>query len=162
MLHKVPSRKPRRAGGHFAIVASRYNRKYVDALVDAAEAELRREGSNPITVVRVPGAFEIPVVAATLARSEPRFDAILCLGVILRGQTPHAEHIGTGVTQALIRLQIDTGIPTIHEVLLLESEEQARQRCLDPNHNRGREAAQTAVEMARVMRGLAADKEVPF
>jgi 6,7-dimethyl-8-ribityllumazine synthase len=154
MLKKVTNARGRKAGGSFAIVASRYNARYVNAMLRAAQAELRRAGAK-VQVVRVPGAYEIPVVAAKLARaSSPRLSAIICLGVILRGETVHAAHIGDSVSRALMRIQLETEIPVIHEVLLLENKEQARVRCMDRKHNRGREAAQTALEMARVMAGL--------
>ncbi len=155
MLKTVKTTSARADGGRFAIVASRYNARYVDSMLRAARKTLKDAGAALVQVVRVPGAFEIPVVAAKLAhRTAPAFDAIICLGVVLRGRTVHAEHIGTGVTQALARLQVDTFVPMIHEVLLLENEDQARARCLDSDHNRGAEAAQTAIEMARVMRAL--------
>ncbi len=138
----------------FAIVASRYNAKYVDAMLRAAEAEITRAG-GAVRVVRVPGAYEIPVVAARLARaSTPPLGAIICLGVILRGATTHAQHIGEAVSNALVQIQLQHEIPVIHEVLLLENADQARERCLDPRHNRGLEAAQTALAMAWVMQSL--------
>lgn len=152
MLKKISLKTHHRVGGRFAIVASRYNRRYVDAMVRAAVRTLKGAGGS-VEVIRVPGAFEIPAVAAKLALAEG-FDALICLGVVLRGATTHAQHIGEAVTNALILLQVTYQIPVIHEVLLLENEEQARERCLDAKHNRGIEAAQTALEMAAVMRRL--------
>ena len=152
MLKKISLKTHHRVGGRFAIVASRYNRRYVDAMVRAAVRTLQGAGGS-VDVIRVPGAFEIPAVAAKLALAEG-FDALICLGVVLRGATTHAQHIGEAVTNALVLLQVTCQIPVIHEVLLLENEDQARERCLDPKHNRGIEAAQTALEMAAVMRRL--------
>jgi 6,7-dimethyl-8-ribityllumazine synthase len=156
MLTKVKEPKSASArGARFAIVASKYNAEYVDAMVSAAEGALKSAGASEVRVVRVPGAYEVPVVAARLARSKsPRYAAIICLGVILRGETTHAQHIGEAVSQALALIQVKTEVPIIHEVLLLESRQQAEIRCLDKNHNRGLEAAQTALEMARIMASL--------
>jgi 6,7-dimethyl-8-ribityllumazine synthase len=151
MLKSVRNSKHLAALGSFAIVASRYNAKYVDAMLRAAVAELKRAGAKRIQVVRVPGAFEIPAVAATLAA---RVSAVICLGVVFQGQTSHAQHIGWGVTHALAQIQIQQNIPVIHGVFVFEKEEHARVRCLGRKHNRGREAAQTALEMARVMERL--------
>jgi 6,7-dimethyl-8-ribityllumazine synthase len=162
MLKPIKARTFRAGEGRFAIVASRYNARYVDAMVQAARAELRRAGVRKPQTVRVPGAYEIPVVAARLARTAsspatrntqdaPPLRAIICLGVILRGETAHAAHIGEAVSRALMEIQVQYEVPVIHEVLLLENEEQARARCLDPKRNRGREAAQTALAMAQVM-----------
>ena len=154
MLKRVKKSQTRADGSHFAIVASKYNARYVDAMVKAAKAELVGAGAE-VRVVRVPGAFEIPVVAAAFARQvSPKISAIVCLGVILRGATHHAQTICDGVTNALVKIQVEQLVPVIHEVLLLESAEQARVRCLDPKHNRGVEAARTALAMAAVMREL--------
>jgi 6,7-dimethyl-8-ribityllumazine synthase len=152
MLQPIQRKKSGARGGNFVIVASTYNAKYVDAMVRAAQAEIRRAGGKA-QLIRVPGAYEIPVVAARLARTG-KFSGIICLGVILRGATTHAQHIGEAVSTALSLIQIKHEVPVIHEVLLLENEQQARERCLDKEHNRGTEAAQTALEMARVMKRL--------
>jgi 6,7-dimethyl-8-ribityllumazine synthase len=154
MLKPISRKKSRTTDARFAIVASRYNARYVDAMVRAARAELKRAGAG-VLLVRVPGAYEIPVAAKRLARARgAEFAAIICLGVILRGQTVHAEHIGRAVSDALMRIQLDHEVPVIHEVLLLENEEQARARCLGGRFNRGAEAALTALTMAQVMRDL--------
>ena len=158
MLKRVRSSKvkAKRQAGSFAIIASRYNRRYVDGMLNAARRCLEDAGATDVRIVRVPGAYEIPVVAARLARGDVGpLSAMICLGVILRGETTHAQHIGEAVTFALTQLQVQHGIPIIHEVLLLENEQQAEVRCLSPKHNRGTEAAQTALEMASVMQNLA-------
>ncbi|MGB7769675.1 MAG: 6,7-dimethyl-8-ribityllumazine synthase [Verrucomicrobiia bacterium] len=159
MLRKIRQKKIQSPGGTFAIVASRYNARYVDAMLRAARAELGRAGVSRIQMVRVPGAYEIPLAAKRLARASrlgpnTPLSAIICLGVILRGETVHAAHIGDTVSRALMEIQLAHEIPVIHEVLLLENEAQARVRCLGRKHNRGAEAAQTALAMARVMAGL--------
>ena len=154
MLKPVTSRKFDARNAEFAIVASKYNGRYVDAMLRAAQAELKRARAK-VRVVRVPGAYEVPVVAARLARKSPASAAIICLGVILRGQTVHAAHIGDAVSRALMEIQLKHEVPVIHEVLLLENEEQAKVRCLGTKHNRGTEAAQTALAMAEVMAALA-------
>ncbi|HEX7654057.1 MAG TPA: 6,7-dimethyl-8-ribityllumazine synthase [Verrucomicrobiae bacterium] len=156
MLKKVSSKKFTAKDTSFAIVASTYNAKYVDSMLKAAKQELLRAGAS-VQVVRVPGAYEIPVVTARLARQaaqESSLAGIICLGVILRGATTHAQHIGEAVSNALAQIQVVTEVPVIHEVLLLENEQQAQQRCLDKQHNRGLEAAQTALAMAQVMASL--------
>jgi len=155
----------------FAVIASEYNARYVNAMISAAKAELKRAGVREVKVIRVPGAFEIPVVAARLARAtcshaspithhrtritQPApLSAIICLGVILRGETVHAAQIGEAVSRALMQIQLNYELPVVHEVLLLENEEQARVRCLGRTHNRGAEAAQTALAMARLMQTI--------
>jgi 6,7-dimethyl-8-ribityllumazine synthase len=152
MLQSIRKQKTRATDGSFVIVASTYNARYVDAMLRAAQTEIRRAGGK-VRVVRVPGAYEIPVVVARVARTR-QADGIICLGVILRGATTHAQHIGEAVSNALALIQIQHEVPVIHEVLLLENEQQARERCLDKKHNRGTEAAQTALAMAQIMSRL--------
>jgi 6,7-dimethyl-8-ribityllumazine synthase len=155
MLKTVKRKSFRANQASFAIVASQYNAGYVDAMLRAATAELKKARAKSVQVIRVPGAYEIPVVAARLAR-EGSVSAIVCLGVILRGETAHAAHIGEAVSQALMQIQLRYEVPVIHEVLLLDNEEQARVRCLGRKHNRGAEAAQTALAMAQVIEKLQA------
>ena len=154
MLKTVKTKAARASGGTFAIVASRYNAEFVDAMLHAAREELLLAKAH-VRIVRVPGAFEIPVAASRLAQSKSRrYDAIICLGVIFQGETSHAQHIGKGVTYALAQIQVGQKIPVIHGVFVFEKVKQAKVRCLGKKHNRGTEAAQTALEMARVMKGL--------
>jgi 6,7-dimethyl-8-ribityllumazine synthase len=153
MLRKVKKGSGQKKGGRFAIVASCYNARYVDAMLRAARAELKRAGAS-VKVVRVPGAYEIPVAAARMAQASPSYDAIICLGVIFQGETAHAQHIGDAVSHALMRLQVDRVLPVIHCVQLFGNEQQAEVRCLGRKHNRGREASQTALTMAKVMPSL--------
>jgi 6,7-dimethyl-8-ribityllumazine synthase len=145
MLKPVRKTKAAKTGG--------YNAEYVDAMVHTAREELHRAGAK-VRVVRVPGAFEIPAVAAKLA-GRGRYSAVICLGVIFQGQTSHAQHIGWGVTHALAQIQVQHKLPVIHGVFVFEKVKHARVRCLKPEHNRGTEAAHTALEMARVMAKLA-------
>ena len=154
MLRQIQQKKIQPGGGTFAIVASRYNSEYVDAMLHAARETLLAAGAH-VRIVRVPGAFEIPAAAARLAQPG-RYAAIICLGVIFQGETSHAQHIGWGVTHALAQIQVRDRIPVIHGVFTFEKVKHARVRCLGQKHNRGTEAAQTALEMARVMKSLRA------
>jgi 6,7-dimethyl-8-ribityllumazine synthase len=142
-------------GLRFAVVASRYNRRYADALAAHATRTLRKAGAarDDVQVVRVPGGFEIPVVVDRLA-GRGGYDAIIALGVIIRGETAHADLIGGAITRQLAEIAVRHGVPVIHEVLLLANEQQAEARCVRPAHNRGTEAALTAIEMARLIREL--------
>jgi 6,7-dimethyl-8-ribityllumazine synthase len=152
MLKKVKTRSEKNVGGLFAIIASRYNAEYVDSMLRAARVELENAKAH-IRIVRVPGAFEIPAVAAKLAASG-RYSAIICLGVVFQGETSHAQHISWGVTHALAQIQVQQKVPVIHGVFVFEKVKHAKVRCLGVKHNRGTEAAHTALDMARVMKGL--------
>ncbi len=153
MLKKVSRQRQSGAGCRFVIVASRFNVPYVDAMVRAARLELKRAGGT-VRTLRVPGAFEIPVVAAKLAASSEPPSAVICLGVIFQGQTSHAKHVAWGVTHALAQIQIQHHVPVIHGVFEFENKEHARVRCMDPDHSRGTEAARTAIHMAGLMSGI--------
>jgi 6,7-dimethyl-8-ribityllumazine synthase len=135
----------------FVIVASRFNSQYVDGLVDHATNELRALAPEAtVAIHQVPGAFEIPVVVGELAQKKTA-DAIIACGVILQGETDHAQNLSRSVTDALQRIAVDHGVPVINVVLSFDTEEQAVARCLGNKINRGTEAARTAVEIANVM-----------
>ncbi len=152
MLKSTQRKTAVKQTARIAIVASTYNAEYVDGMVEGALDALTGE----VELIRVPGAFEIPVAAATLAqRKRRRPAAVICLGVILRGQTTHAEYVGQSVTQQLAALAVETGIPMVHEVLLLENKTQAKARCLKAETNRGTEAAQTAIAMTGLLAKIA-------
>ena len=148
--------KPRVTGTKrvFVLVASQFNAKYVRGLATHCTDELRRlSPASRIALHRVPGAFEIPIVVREKAR-QGNVDAIVALGVILQGETAHAQYLGQVVTQALQQISLEHGVPVIHGVLSLKDEEQARKRCLEDEINRGTEAARTAVEMANLLAKL--------
>ncbi|SRR5581483_7303454 len=142
----------------FAIIASRFNAEFVQGLVDHATNELRALApAAHITLHQVPGAFEIPLVARELAMQK-KPDAILALGVIVKGQTDHAEHLARSVTDALQRIALEHGVPIIHAVLSVNHVNEARERCLEDKINRGTEAARAAVEISNVMAELRDNK----
>jgi 6,7-dimethyl-8-ribityllumazine synthase len=133
------------------IVASRFNAQYVDGLIDHATQELRALApQGTILLHRVPGSFEIPVVVRELA-AQNKADAIIACGVILQGETDHAQNLSRSVTDALQRIAIEYGVPVITAVLSFDNENQARARCLENKINRGTEAARAAVEIANVL-----------
>lgn len=135
----------------FAIVASQFNRRYVDGLVAHAQREFDAIApGSMVELYEVPGAFEIPLVVQMLAQ-RGGVDAILALGVVIEGETAHARLIASVITEKLSDLGLRHRLPVVHEVLLLENEEQARRRCLEEEINRGTEAARVAVRMAEVM-----------
>ncbi|MDQ3117070.1 MAG: 6,7-dimethyl-8-ribityllumazine synthase [Verrucomicrobiota bacterium] len=138
----------------FVLVASQFNAKYVQGLVTHCTDELRAlSPASNVVLHLVPGAFEIPIVVQEVARQK-NVDAIVALGVILKGETPHAEHLGDSVTQALQQVALEHGIPVINVVLSLLDEDQARKRCLEDKINRGTEAARAAFEMANLLAEL--------
>jgi 6,7-dimethyl-8-ribityllumazine synthase len=135
------ARSPRH---RFALVASTFNREYVDGLLAAATATLR---GHELTTVRVPGAFEIPLQVQRLARTK-RYAAVIALGIVWQGRTAHAQEITRGVTDALMRIMLETDVPVIHQVLSIQTEAEARARCFGTKLNRGREAGEAALEVA--------------
>ena len=155
MSSTAPSRpKIAKAKRTFHIVASRFNAQYVDGLVDHAMNELRTLAPDAnISLHRVPGAFEIPVVVRELA-ARNKTDAVIACGVILQGETNHAQNLSRSVTDALQRIAVEHAVPVINVVLSFANEDQARVRCLEDRINRGTEAARAAVEIANVVAEL--------
>jgi len=145
----------RAAGFRFALVVSKYNDFVTDRLQAGALAALAAAGVAPgdITVVRVPGAFEIPMAAQHAAESG-QFDALVCLGCLIRGETPHFEYISSAVSHGLTEAAAATGIPMAFGVLTTNSAEEALARAVDGSGNKGREAAVAAIEMAEVIAQL--------
>lgn len=141
----------------FQIVASEFNAQYVQGLVAHAFDELHQLAPGAaISIHRVPGSFEIPVVVRELARAN-QADAIIACGVIMRGETNHAKNLSRSVTDALQRIAIDYGVPVINAVLSFNNKRQARDRCIKDTINRGTEAARAAVEIAGTMSKLRGD-----
>jgi len=134
-----------------AIVASQYNPEFVEGLYTHVTTELAAlMPDNAVQRFSAPGAFEIPLIVQEVAE-RGGFTAIIALGVIIQGQTQHARLVAEAVTHALLDLSLRHRVPVIHEVLLLENEEQARVRCLEDTINRGTEAARAAVRMIQAI-----------
>ena len=142
------------SGLRVAVVAASWHQKVMDSLVHNAERTLAELGVEETTVVRVPGSFELPVVAARLATT---YDAVVALGVVIRGGTPHFEYVCQAVTEGLGRVALDTGVPVGFGVLTCDDEQQALDRAgLGwSRENKGREAAEAAVATAVTLRRLA-------
>ena len=140
------------ANSRVAIVASRYNSFVVDRLLEACLATLQAGGieEENITLVKVPGAFEIPVAVKALA-DKAGFDAIITLGAIIRGETPHFDIIADECTRGIGSIAIDSGLPVVFGVLTVDNVDQAMDRSGDEESNKGSEAAQTALEMISVL-----------
>jgi 6,7-dimethyl-8-ribityllumazine synthase len=136
-------------------VAARYNVDLADALLANCLDTLAKAGADmrDIKVVRVPGTFEVPAAAAKLAKGR-RCDCVIGLGLLLQGETSHAQHIGNAVAHGLINIAIQTGVPTVFGIVTANTFRQAQVRCVGKLHNRGREAAQTAIQMGRLWKGL--------
>ena len=138
----------------FVIVASQFNAKYVQGLVNHCSNELRvLSPASNVVLHLVPGAFEIPLLVREVALKK-KADAIVALGVIIQGETAHAQHLGEAVAHALQQISLEYGVPVIHAVLSLKNEAQAKKRCLEDEHNRGTEAARAAFEMANLIADL--------
>lgn len=146
---------PAPSGSRFAIVCAKWNHSITDRLLDAAVATLKRGGvgEERITVARVPGTFELPVIASRFAGSGD-YDAVICLGAVIRGDTDHNRYINASVAQALQTIACETGVPTLFGVLTCNTPEQAEERAGGRHGNKGEEAAAAAIEMVQLVRTL--------
>ena len=155
MLKPLPAR-PRtiHRTSRVVIIASNYNEEFVSPMLAKAQQEIVAiEPMTKIEVLNAPGSFEIPHLAAqAIKRMKP--DAVICLGVIFRGETGHADLIAASVSNTLCQLSVDSGIPVIHAVLLLNNKEQADARCLGDEFNRGTEAARAAMAALQEFRNI--------
>lgn len=138
-----------------AVIASRWNPRIVDVLVQGAEQALREHGvaDDCIDVIRVPGAWEIPIAAAKAAE-DGRYAALLCLGCVVRGDTRHYEHVADGCAQGLMRVALDHRLPVLNGVLAVEKHADAQARAGGAHGNKGEEIALAALEMIDLWRKL--------
>ena len=138
-----------------AIVVAEFNAFVTSRLRDGAVAQLREAGldESDVRVVAVPGAFEVPQMAAKLAAGG-QFDGIVCLGCLIRGATPHFDYIASAVAHGITTAALDTGVPMSFGVLTTNSAEEALERAVDGPSNKGREAAQAVLDMARAYEAL--------
>ena len=144
-------------GARYAIVASRWNAAIVDALVDGARRAFAEHGvaSNALDVLRVPGAWELPLLAQRLA-SAGRHAAIVALGCVVRGETRHYEHVADECARGLMRVALDSGVPVVNGVLAVEDEADAWARAGGARGNKGADVALAAIEMAAMLQGSSA------
>lgn len=142
-------------GKKFGIVVSRFNDFISKRLVEGAIDTLLRHGvkDNEIETVWVPGSFEIPVVASRLAKSK-KFDAVICLGAVIKGSTPHFEYVASEAAKGIAKVSLDTGLPVIFGVITAENLEQAIERAGTKDGNKGRDAALSAIEMANLLENI--------
>ena len=140
------------SGSRFAIVISRFNSFISDRLLSGALDALERHGASPeeISVVWVPGSFEIPPIARKLALSK-KYDAVICLGAVIRGGTPHFDYICAEVSKGVAAAAMDTGVPIVFGIITADTIEQAVERAGTKMGNKGFDAAMTALEMADLM-----------
>ncbi|GAB1371369.1 6,7-dimethyl-8-ribityllumazine synthase [Candidatus Kapaibacterium sp.] len=139
----------------FAIVVSRWNQFIVSKMLDGALDALKRNRADDakITIAYCPGAFEIPLVVKKFAESD-KFDAVIALGAVIRGSTPHFDYIAAEVTKGIAKVNLDTGVPCIFGVLTTDTIEQAIERAGSKSGNKGFEAAITAIEMSSLLKSI--------
>jgi len=142
-------------GLKFGLVVSRFNEFITEKLVEGAQDALLRHGvgQEDIDIAWVPGSFEIPLVAKRLAQTK-RYDAVICLGAVVRGGTPHFEYIAAEVSKGIAKVGLETGLPIIYGVITADTLEQAIERAGTKMGNKGFDAAVTAIETVNLLRGI--------
>lgn len=142
-------------GRKFGIIVSRFNEFVSSKLLDGALDTLRQHGAedNLIDVVWVPGSFEVPMAAQKMAKSK-KYDALIALGAVIRGATPHFDYIASEAAKGVSRVSLDTNVPCIFGVITADSLEQAIERAGTKQGNKGRDAAMSAIEMANLFQSL--------
>ena len=140
-------------GLKFGLIVSRFNEFFTKKLLEGAQDALLRHGVNEedVEVAWVPGSFEIPLIALKLAQTK-KYDAVICLAAVVRGDTPHFEYIATEVTKGIARVGLETGLPIINGVITTDTLEQAVERAGTKAGNKGFEAAVNAIEMANLVK----------
>lgn len=146
-------------GLRFAIIVSRFNSLVTQRLLDGAMDALRRHGAdeNSITIAWTPGSFELPLVAKKFAQTG-KYDAVICLGCIIRGDTPHFEYVASETAKGIAQVMLETGVPTVFGVVTADTLEQALERAGAKAGNRGFDAAMTAMEMANLLREIETER----
>ena len=154
-MAKVIEGKLLAKGMRFGIAASRFNDFICGRLIEGAVDALTRAGADEkdIAIYKVPGAFELPLIAKKLAKSA-RFDAVICLGAVIRGATPHFEYISAEVSKGIANVGLDTEVPVAFGVLTTDTIEQAIERAGTKSGNKGWDAAMSAIEMVDLFRKL--------
>lgn len=149
------------AGCRFAVVVSRFNTSITSGLLAGAQAMMSEAGvrDGDVMVIHVPGAFELPVAALHAARTG-QFDAVICLGCLIKGDTMHFEYIAEAASQGIMRVSLETGVPVAFGLLTTVTEDQAIARSTAGAGNKGREAAAAAIEMAVLLRRLTRDRTI--
>lgn len=149
---KIVEAKLNAEGKRFAVLVSRFNSFITKRLSEGAVAELERHGADEkkIEVFLVPGAFEMPCLANKLAKSK-KYDAILCLAAVIKGDTPHFEYIASEAAKGIANISLNTGVPVIFGVITADNLEQAIERAGTKDGNKGEDAARSAIEMANLM-----------
>lgn len=143
------------SGLKFGLVVSRFNEFFSKKLLEGAQDALVRHGvsEEDIEVAWTPGSFEIPLIAQKLAQAK-KYDAVICLGAVIRGDTPHFDHISAEVTKGIAKVTLDTGVPVIYGVITTDTLEQAVERSGSKAGNKGFEAAVSAIEMANLIKSI--------